>query len=79
MARFEVIGRDCDRDLVRTLARRLAEGGPEGARLRAEFARAISGEPLEKGGILAALRRSPLVGADLDFSRSRDPGRNIDL
>lgn len=32
----------------------------------------------EPGGILAALRRSPLVGADLDFSRSHESGRKID-
>jgi hypothetical protein len=27
--------------------------------------------PKKKGGILAALRRSPLVGADLNLARSR--------
>ena len=32
----------------------------------------------EREGILAALRGSPLVGADLDLIRSREPGRNID-
>jgi hypothetical protein len=31
-----------------------------------------------KGGILDALRRSPLVGADLDLSRSKETGRNIE-
>jgi hypothetical protein len=39
----------------------------------------IAGEPPQAGGILAALRRSPLVGADLDLSRSREEGRKIDL
>ena len=34
-----------------------------------------AGEPPKKGGILAALRRSPLVGADLNLARSRDAGR----
>jgi hypothetical protein len=29
----------------------------------------------KKGGILAALRRSPLVGADLNLGRSREAGR----
>ena len=38
-----------------------------------------TGEPPKKGGILAALRRSPLVGADLNLVRSRDTGRKIDL
>ena len=38
-----------------------------------------TGEPPKKGGILAALRRSPLVGADLDLTRSREAGRKVDL
>jgi 8-oxo-dGTP pyrophosphatase MutT (NUDIX family) len=29
----------------------------------------------DRGGVLSALRRSPLVGADLDVSRSRETGR----
>ena len=37
---------------------------------------AISGEPPKKGGILDALRRSPLVGADLDLGRPVTHGRN---
>lgn len=69
LARFEVLGRDMDRDLIRSLARRLAEDGPEAARLRAVVSQSIAGEPSGKGGILAALRRSPLVGVDLDFAR----------
>jgi hypothetical protein len=32
-----------------------------------------------KGGILDAFRRSPLVGADLDVSRSVAHGRKVDL
>ena len=39
----------------------------------------MGGEPPTKGGILAALRRSPLVGADLDLARSRETGRKVDL
>lgn len=35
--------------------------------------------PSKKGGILAALRRSPLVGADLNLARSREFGRKVDL
>jgi len=69
LARFEVLGLDSDRDLIRSLARRLAEDGPEASRLRASVSQTISGEPPKKGGILAALRRSPMVGADLDLTR----------
>jgi hypothetical protein len=79
LARFEVLGRDRDRSLIRSLARRLAEDGPEAARLRAIVNEALAGEPPKKGGILAALRRSPMVGADLDTARSREEGSEIDL
>jgi hypothetical protein len=70
---------DADRELIRTLARKLAEQGPEAARIRAIVQRAIAGELPKRGGILEALRRSPLVGADLDLSRANEKGRRIDL
>lgn len=79
LARFEVLGRDSDRSLIRSLARRLAEDGPEAASLRAVVSETLAGEPPKRGGILAALRRSPLVGAELEISRSREEGREIDL
>jgi hypothetical protein len=79
MARFEVLGLDADRDLIRSLAKRLAENDPDAVRIRAAVSQTIAGEPPGKGGILAALRRSPLVGADLDLARSRDTGRKVDL
>jgi hypothetical protein len=79
LARFEVLGRDADRDLIRMLARRLAENSPEAAKLRAAVNDTINGEPPKKGGILAALRRSPLVGANVEISRQREEGREIDL
>ncbi len=79
LARFEVLGRDSDRDLIRSLARRLAEDGPEASLLRAAVSQTIAGEPPKKGGILAALRRSPLVGADLDVTRPREEGRAADI
>jgi hypothetical protein len=79
LARFEVLGRDADRDLIRSLARRLAEDGPEASRLRATVSQNIAGEPPKKGSILAALRRSPLIGADLDVTRPREEGRNVEI
>ncbi|MNV61810.1 hypothetical protein D3C71_1543340 [compost metagenome] len=79
LARFEVLGRDADRDLIRMLARRLAENGPESAKLRAAVNDTINGEPPKKGGILAALRRSPLVGANVEISRQHEEGREIDI
>ena len=79
LTRFEVLGRGDDRDLIRSLARRLAEKGPEASQLRAVVSQTISGAPPKKGGILAALRRSPLVGADLDLSRTREQGRTVEI
>lgn len=79
MARFEVLGLNADRELIRSLAKRLAEDDSDAARIRAAVSQAIAREPSKKGGILAALRRSPLVGADLDLARSHETGRKIDL
>lgn len=79
LARFEVLGLEADRDLIRSLARRLAEEGPEAGRMRTALNRAIATEPPKTGGILAALRRSPLVGADLDLSRPHVEARKTDL
>jgi hypothetical protein len=78
MARFEVLGLSTDRELIRSLARRLAENSPDATEIRASI-RQVSAEPLKKGGILAALRRSPLVGAGLILTRSRTDGRKVDL
>ncbi|MGE4307468.1 MAG: hypothetical protein AB7E24_25980 [Novosphingobium sp.] len=77
--RFEVMALDTDRDLIRSLAKRLAEEGPEAEQVRAAVQTVVAGEPPKPGGILAALRRSPLIGADLDLSRPREEGRPVDL
>lgn len=79
LARFEVLGLDGDRDLIRSLARRLAEDDPDATRIRAAITQTMSGEPPKTGGVLAALRRSPLVGADLDLNRAHVVGRKVDL
>lgn len=79
LARFEVLGRRADRELIRAVARRLAEDSAEASRLRAVVSQSVAGEPPKKGGILAALRRAPLVGADLDFSRPREQGRKVEI
>ena len=79
MARFEVLGLDADRDLIRSLARRLADGSPDSVQIRTTVRRTISGEPPKKGGILSALRRSPLVEADLDLRRPVATARRVDL
>ena len=78
VARFEVLGLEMDRDLIRSLAKKLSQDDPDASRIRAEIKRTVSGQP-KRGGILAALRRSPLVGADLKIVRPVDAGRNVDL
>lgn len=77
--RFEVTALETDRELLRTLARRLAEEGPEADHARAAVKALVADGPPKPGGILAALRRSPLVGADLDLSRQHVEGRRLDL
>lgn len=66
---------ESDRDLIPSLAKRLAEGGSDADHIRTQINEALDG----KGGIVAALLRSPLVGADLDLTRDRVPPRDIDL
>ena len=78
VARFEVLGLEADRVLIRSHAKRLAQDDPEASRLRSELMRSVSDMP-KKGGILAALRRSPLVGSDLKMERSTEVGRKVNL
>ncbi|AIC29514.1 hypothetical protein IE4771_PA00007 (plasmid) [Rhizobium etli bv. mimosae str. IE4771] len=79
LARFEVIGRDNDRDLIRSVAKRLAEGGADADRLRDIVSQSIAGKPLKRGGILKALLASPLTGSDLDLTRPHEEGRKVDI
>ena len=79
LARFEVLGPESDRDLIRAIARRLAEDDSEAAKLRAMLKQAISSGDKKKGGILQALRDSPLVGVELDLTRPQVDGRKVDL
>lgn len=77
--RFEIMALETDRDLIRSLAKRLAEEGPEAEQIRSAVKTVVAGEPPKPGGILSALRRSPLIGADLDLSRPREEGRKVEL
>ncbi len=79
MARFEVQGLDRDRALIRALARKLAEDGPDAERTRTLAETLVTDREPGRGRVLAALRRSPFVGADLDLERSYEAGRDIDL
>lgn len=77
--RFEVVALGSDRELIRSLARHLAQDRREAEEARTAVKALVGGEPPKSGGILSALRRSPLVGADLDLSRSREEGCKVDL
>ena len=77
--RFEIMALESDRALIRSLARCLAVEGPEAEKIRAAVTTAITGGPPTSGGTLAAQRRSPLVGAELDLSRQHEEGREVDL
>ena len=77
LARFEVLGLDSDRELVRAFARRLAENDSEAAEIRASVRTKVATDARPKGGILAMLRSWPL--ADLDLSRPVVKPREIDL
>jgi len=80
LGRFEVCGLQADKELIRGVARRLARNDEEASELRADLARHVgAGEPARVGGILAALRRSPMVGAELDLIREDTVGRNVGL
>lgn len=79
LTRFEIMARESDRELIRALARRLAEEGGEAEKVRSAVKTAVAGKSPKPGNILTALRRSPLVGADLKLSRPREKGRKTDL
>ena len=79
LARFEVLGREADRDLIRSLARRLAEDNADASHLRTMVTQTITGETPQKGGILRALMASPLIGSELDLSRPHEDGRQVDI
>lgn len=79
IARFEVLGLETDRDLIRALARLLAEAGPDAVPMRATVNQLMAAGSPRKGGILEALRRSPLAHADLNLKRVHVEGRKVNL
>jgi hypothetical protein len=79
LVRFEVVAREGDRELVRTLAKKLAEGSPETAQIRAAFSGPSEKYVPKKGGIVEELLKSPLAGSGVKFKRYRGPWRKVDL
>ena len=79
MARFEVLGLATDRELVRAVAKRLAEDSPVAAEMRAKLSEKVAPDTRKKGGLLKMLRSSPLMGIDLNVTRRRVEARKVDL
>lgn len=79
LSRFEVVGRNVDRELVRAFAKQLAENGPQAAMVREAMSASVEKYAPKKGGIWETLRNSPLVGSGVKFKRYRGAGRKVDL
>lgn len=79
LARFEVLAPAEDRELLRDLASRLAQGGAEAERVRQSLRSAGTLKPRTGQMLIDAIRNSPLKGADLDLSRDWGVDREIDL
>jgi 3-hydroxyisobutyrate dehydrogenase-like beta-hydroxyacid dehydrogenase len=77
MARFEVLGLKKDLELIRHVARKLAEATPEAEKMRASMRQSISEKSSTKGDLLETLRSWPL--AELNLTRRFEEGRKIDL
>ena len=77
MARFEVLGLAADRELVRNVAKRLAEDTPEAAEIRASLSKTIAHKSREKGGVLVMLQSWPI--GELELKRPFVKPRKIDL
>jgi hypothetical protein len=78
LARYEVRGLEKDKDLVRQFAKRLAANDAEAERLREAVTQRASKGPQTGKDIWEALRRSPLIGLDLDIEREFTTGRDVD-
>ena len=79
LARFEVVAREADRELVRALVKELVEDGPQSGKIREAMSPPTEKYVPKKGGIYEALRKSPMVGSGVKFQRYRGPGRKVDL
>ena len=79
LARYEVRGLEKDKGLVREFAKRLAANDAEAERLREAVTKTPADWPRTGKDIWDALRRSPLVGADLNLERELVPPRDVDL
>ncbi|MEE2953381.1 hypothetical protein SAMN06297251_1221 [Fulvimarina manganoxydans] len=77
---FQVLARSTDRDLIRSLAERLIADDGQAALIRHELEALLNDERRSgRGGVIKALRRSPLVGSDIEFERAKGGDREIEF
>ena len=81
LKRFEVRAPVQDQALIKQLASKLARADEESRKLRADLKRRVTlaEDAQPRGGVWAALRASPLVGADLDVSGDAWVERDVEL
>lgn len=79
VTRLEIMAPKRDRDLLRSIAKRLANEGDEADELRRALRSVAGTQDHAAGSILDALRNSPLRGSDVVFTRQHDEARRIDL
>ncbi|HML11914.1 MAG TPA: hypothetical protein VK456_01325 [Xanthobacteraceae bacterium] len=79
ISRYQVCGLNRDKELIRQVARQLAADDAAAKRLRKELTQKTVATTPSGASIVAALRRSPLVGVDWEIERPIEHGREIDL
>ena len=79
LVRFEVMAPESDRSILREVAISLTRGGANADKIRGTLRDVLSDENETRGSIYLALRRSPLVSAELKIKRSRGEGRKIKI
>ncbi len=79
LIRFELMAPESDRSLLREVAASLTQGGAEADKIRTELKNLCSDHAPSKGGVISALRKSPLVGAKLKIERLKEVGRKVNL
>ena len=75
LCRRTIVDNEKRRQAAENQRRGSAEGGADSSSQRSAADLDIAALPLRRGGILKALRRSPLVGADAIAERPFEPGR----
>lgn len=79
LARVEIVVPSEDRATIRAIAKQLANGGAQAAKIRETANARVEKYVPKKGGIIEALLQSPLAGSGVKFKRYRGPWRKVEL